>query len=74
MLVRKMQDFPELVTNVTCSAKKGLMAFPNSQLWWIISPQVCKLSPSYYSKQKWYVGGIYIRTKFQSGTKSTNVT
>ena len=35
-------------SNVTASVKKDFMAFPNSQLWWIISPQVFKLSTSYY--------------------------
>jgi len=35
-------------TIVTSSAKSGLIAFPNSQLWLIISPQFFKLSPLYF--------------------------
>ena len=37
-------------TYVTGSAQRGLIAFLNSHLWSIISLQVFKLSPSYYTK------------------------
>ena len=39
---------------MTGSMKSGLIAFPISQLWLIISLQVFKLSPSYYTKKLCY--------------------
>ena len=50
---------------MTSCAKKGLIAFPNSQLLWIISSQAfIKLSPLCYTKQLWYARGI-LRPSFK---------
>ena len=52
--------------NVTSSVKRGLIAFLNSQLLQIISPQVSKLRITFTLHQTIVLCKGYIRTKFQS--------